>query len=161
MGGLIWLLGAVVWWLLRETVARGWGLGIFRNWGWRFGGGVLFLGTLAASKSESWLGSDHAVGIAFALWLLSLTGSWRRQGWWSRLSTGLSEISYTLYVVHFPFLFFVAAVVLKGRQFPADGLGLLWFGGLAIATLVLAAAMWWAFERNTVRLRKWLAGCVG
>ena len=181
MGGLIWLMGAGVWWLLRMLGVRGqedapasssasssnqqssisnrqsirvirW----FRGWPWRLVGGLLFLGTLAASKTDHWLGSDGAVGCAFALWMLSLPGGWRVPGWFNRLVTGLSEISYTLYVVHFPLLFFVAAVVLKGRQFPADAEGFLWFGGLTASILAISAGMWWLFERNTDRVRKWL-----
>jgi peptidoglycan/LPS O-acetylase OafA/YrhL len=154
MGGLIWLLGVGVWWLVWKTgdrlIAR------CRGWPWRLAGGSLFLGTLAASKTDHWLGSAEPVGLAFAAWMLALTGAWRFPSWLNRCVTGLSEISYTLYVVHFPVFFFVAAVVLNGRQFPADAQGYIWFGGLAAATLAISAGMWWLFERNTDRVRKWL-----
>lgn len=161
MGGLIWLMGAGVWWLLRVPGDRGQGAGVirwFRGWPWRVVGGLLFLGTLAASKTDHWLGSDGAVGCIFAVWMLSLPGGWQVPGWVNRLVTGLSEISYTLYVVHFPLLFFVAAVVLKGRQFPADAHGFLWFGGLTASILAISAGMWWLFERNTDHVRKLLRG---
>ena len=71
-----------------------------------------------------------------------------------KLAIGLSGISYTLYVVHFPLLFFGAAVVLKGTQFPADIMGFLWFVGLATSVLVVSILMWWLFGRNTVQVRK-------
>ena len=125
-----------------------------RGWPLRIGGGFLFFGTLAMSKTSHWLGSDYAVGIAFALWLISLPGSSQGHGIWKRLATGLSEISYTLYVVHFPILFFAAAVLLKGRQFPANGEGFRWFLGLTATILVISTIMWWLFERNTDRVRK-------
>ena len=112
------------------------------------------MGTLAATKTNHWFGSDGAVGLVFAVWMLSLTGSRNMPVWLIRLGTGLSEISYTLYVVHFPVLFFVAAVVLKGRQFPAAAGGYLWFVGLGLAMLVLSAGMWWLFERNTNTVRR-------
>lgn len=161
MGGLIWLLGAGVWWLVWKTGGREQGagarvIGWCRGWPWRLAGGVLFFGTLAASKTDHWLGSDGAVGLVFAAWMLALAGAWRFPTWLNRSVTGLSEISYTLYVVHFPLLLFVAAVVLNGRQFPADLQGFFWFGGLAAAVLAISAAMWWLFERNTDRVRKWV-----
>ena len=164
--GLIWLLGVVVWWVISKaayTVGQPTTLHILqrlRCWPWRVLGGVLFIGTLAASKTTLWLGSDYVVGTCFALWMLTLTGAWRTttSAWWTRLVTGLSEISYTLYVVHFPLLFFVAAVVLKGRQFPPDALGYLLFAGLAVAILMTAMGMWWLFERNTDRVKRWVLG---
>jgi peptidoglycan/LPS O-acetylase OafA/YrhL len=161
MGGLIWLMGAVVWWVLWKNQQLNQSKGaalisFFRGWVWRVVGGVIFLGTLVASKTDSWIGSDFAVGTAFAFWLVSLPGGLSFPAWIRRVVTGLSEISYTLYVVHFSLLFFVAAVVLKGRQFPANGEGYLWFGGLAAAVLAISVALWWLFERNTDHVRRWL-----
>jgi peptidoglycan/LPS O-acetylase OafA/YrhL len=131
-------------------------LRFLRRWQWRVIGGLLLLGTLAASKTSHWLGGDFAIGTAFAVWMLALSGAWRTSAWWTHLVTGLSEISYTLYVVHFPILFFIAAVVLHGRQFPADAQGYLWFAGLALTILVMASVLWWLFERNTDAVRKWI-----
>jgi peptidoglycan/LPS O-acetylase OafA/YrhL len=71
---------------------------------------------------------------------------------------GLSEISYTLYVVHFPLLFVIGAAVLEGRQWPANGQGFLLFGGLIVVVLAISVGMWWLFERNTDRVRKRLRG---
>ena len=175
--GVIWLLGVAVWWLRspagrlgieeepacsvqapQTTDSTPSPLRILRGWPWRVLGGALFMGTLAASKTAHWLGSDYVIGIAFALWMLALTGAWRTTAWWTRLVTGLSEISYTLYVVHFPLLFFVAALVLKGRKFPADTQGYLWFTGLTVATLLISTGMWWLFERNTDKVRRWILG---
>jgi peptidoglycan/LPS O-acetylase OafA/YrhL len=116
----------------------------------------LFFGTLAASKMNHWFGSDAAVGLAFAAWMLALTGKQRFPSWVDRSVTGLSEISFTLYVFHFPLLFFVSTVVLEGKQFSADAQGFLWFCGLTVVTLATSALMWWLFERNTARVRKWI-----
>jgi peptidoglycan/LPS O-acetylase OafA/YrhL len=175
MGGLVWVMGAGVWWLLRESTksegeegnqksereglfARRALIWFCRGWAWRVIGGGIFFGALIVSKMESWIGSDYLVGITFALWMLSLPGSSRMAGWRSWVVTGLSEISYTLYVVHFPLLFFIAAVVLKGRKWPANGQGFLLFGGLIVVVLAISVGMWWLFERNTDRVRKRLWG---
>jgi peptidoglycan/LPS O-acetylase OafA/YrhL len=179
MGGAIWLMGAAVWRILRmnrERKALNTDLGAPPAFSfvsnlvlrasclaqmWRVIGGAIFLGTLAASKTGSWIGSDSMLGIAFAVWMLAITGSWRREGWLSRISSGLSEISYTLYVVHFPILFWVAAVLLQGHQFRTDWVGYSWFFGLTLVTLAIAAGMWWAFERNTTRVRRWAESWIG
>lgn len=163
-GGLIWLSGAAVWLLLERTRNSGhWAgvrfIGFFVGWPWRLLGGLSFLGTLAGSKMDHWYGSDGAVGCMFALWMLSLPGGGRLPRRVDRLVKGLSEISYTLYVVHFPLLFFVAAVVLKGRQFPADFLGFSWFFGLTSIILAISTGLWWLFERNTYRVRELLKDC--
>lgn len=74
-----------------------------------------------------------------------------------KLGNGLSAISYTLYVVHFPILFLVAATQLGGLQFQPTGSGLLWFFGLSLLSIAVACIMWWLFERRTDLVRRWLA----
>lgn len=185
-GGVIWLMGVGVWWLrshayrlktddgslrIQEDEERAAQAPqtsdnrqpttsprrcLSRAVFWRILGGLLFIGTLAASKTNHWLGGDLAVGSAFALWMLALSGTWWANRWWTRLATGLSGISYTLYVVHFPLLFFIAAVLLKGRQFAADAQGYLCFGTLAAGILTIATGLWWLFERNTDAVRRWI-----
>lgn len=188
--GLIWLLGAGVWWMRKRglggtSVGHGSSgtplssqgdetikvnekeramvphifcliAGFMRGWLWRVLLGMLFLATLAASKTGHWLGSDYSVGIAFAMWMLALPGTTRLPSLLHRAVTGLSEISYTLYVVHFPLLFFVSAVLFLGRRFPANSAGYLWFTVLAATILVVATGIWWLFERNTDTVRKWI-----
>jgi len=170
VGGLVWVMGTGVWWLLWKSTrsegeegrseigkdslsARRDLIWFCRGWAWRVIGGVIFFGALITSKMESGIGGDYVVGIAFALWMLALPGSWIVPAWGRWVVTGLSEISYTLYVVHFPLLFFIAAVVLEGRQWPANGQGLLLFGGLTVVVLAISVGMWWLFERNTDRVR--------
>ncbi len=155
--GLIWLLGVAVWLLAampRVAAVAGNRLYCILL-------GITLLGTVAASKTGSFLGSDMAVGFAFAGWVLSLRGPWSHTGWWSRLSSGLSEISYTLYVVHFPILFFIATVVLNGQQFAPDGPRLTLFASLACLLTAVSAGLWWLFERHTPKVRLWMAQQLG
>jgi peptidoglycan/LPS O-acetylase OafA/YrhL len=155
--GLIWLLGVVVW--LLAAMPRVVAVAGSRLYSILLG--FTFLAALAASKSHSFLGSDIVVGVAFAGWMLSLRGPWSHNGWWSRLSSGLSEISYTLYVVHFPILFFIATVVLNGQQFAPKGPGLAFFAGLVCLLTAVSAGLWWLFERNTPRVRLWMVQHLG
>lgn len=151
--GLIWLLGVAVWWLASKMPVTS----MTGRMLWRSLGALVFAGTLAASKTSSVFGSDFAVGLAFAAWMPSLLGAWAWPGWWVKLGNGLSAISYTLYVVHFPILFLVAATQLGGLQFQPTGPGLLWFFGLSLLSLAVAVIMWWLFERRTDGVRRWLA----
>ena len=66
----------------------------------------------------------------------------------------LSNISYTLYATHFPVLAFIWFVFLAPTKWPLGPLAFVVMTGLAATTLVSGAVMWWAFERNTDRIRK-------
>ena len=166
LSGSIWLMGVAVWLIrwqamegsdrLNSPVSKNWAKQFIEGWPFRILGGLFFLATLALSKTPHWLGGDYAVGSSFSVWTLSLFGMRPASRFLRRLATGLSDVSYTLYVVHFPLLFFFSVVLLEGRQFPADREGFLWFGGMASAVLLISTGMWWLFERNTDSLRKWI-----
>ena len=79
LAGLIWMLGLVVWAIARHSGVGAW----TRSRLWSPISGCLFIATLVASKTESLLGSDFCVALAFAIWMPSLLGSWRRSRWWT------------------------------------------------------------------------------
>lgn len=148
--GLIWLFGAGAFWVGRlEKVRR-----VCSHPVWLVFAGVLSLGSVVASKTTSFFGTDWSVGIAFALWVIGLGSCSHHVSWINKLASGLSEMSYTLYLVHFPVLAFVFFCFFNGRQFQPGPVNYLVFGSLLIAAMMFAAGMWWCFERNTDRLRK-------
>jgi peptidoglycan/LPS O-acetylase OafA/YrhL len=155
--GLVWMFGVVVWALAKQEFIRV----MSKTWMWRVGFAALFLGALAASKTSHWFGSDIVLGLVFAGWMLGILGAPARTGLLSRLSIFLSDISYTLYVVHFPILFFVAAVGFHGNQFAPNVYGISLFVGLTILVSVFAVGMWWVFERNTAKVRAWVLQRIG
>ena len=66
---------------------------------------------------------------------------------------GSAHISYTLYIVHMPFLIFLRAFLTQGPQWgmgPATALGAV---AAFAATLAYAAAIWYGFEGRTARVR--------
>lgn len=154
--GLIWLFGVGAFWLGRfESVRR-----VCRNPVWFIGTGVLALSTLAATKSNSVFGTDWSVGIAFAVWTVGLV-SWEHPvDWLKKLGSGLSEMSYTLYLIHFPLLAFVFFCFFKGRQFSPGPTTYLLYGALLSGSVAFAAATWWCFERNTDRFRNKLEALI-
>lgn len=149
-GGTIWLMGVGVFWAGQFESIRL----VCRRPVWSVGLGLFVLGTLAASKRGSQLRTDWIIGIASALWVAGLAGAGFRLSWIKRVASSLSEMSYTLYVVHFPLLAFVFYCFFGGRQFQPGPASYLWFGALLIGSVAFAAVFWWCFERNTERLRK-------
>lgn len=151
--GLIWLLGVGVWCLANASQPKlDW-----QSTKWRIMFGMVFAASFIASKSSLWIGRDWMVGLTFSLWMLTLLGPWARLGWWSKTSAALSEISYTLYIVHFPVLFFIAATVFKGRQLQPNINSLTMFVVTALGVLAFSTVWWALFERNTATVRRWMA----
>lgn len=114
------------------------------------------LGTLAMSKTDSPLGSDYAVGLGFAAWLWVWKGVPLRVAALRRLATWLSDISYTLYVSHFPILFLIAAVGFGGSQWVPSPMAYAAFAGISLTLLGISWLSWVAFESRTEMVRKWM-----
>lgn len=153
-GGLVWLFGIGVWWMVRQPR---W-MQVFRSWVWG-GVGALVFGSVLIGCKLGWGGcSDFTLGLAFAAWLPSLVGIRRFPACFKALATVLADHSYTLYVVHFPLLFFLAVVVTKGHQFDFGGTGVAIVIGSCLLALALTRVCWLCFEGNTERVRQWAAG---
>jgi len=148
--GMIWLFGVGAFWAGRFESVRG----TCRHPAWLIGAGVLAIGSLSASKTGSIFGTDWGIGIAFALWVIGLASSEHHVGWLKQWGAALSEMSYTLYVVHFPVLAFVFFASFGTTQFQPGMIGYGWFGTLLVGSVAFASAVWWCFERNTDRMRK-------
>jgi len=127
---------------------------ICRHPAWLIFAGVLSFGSLAASKTSSMFGTDWSIGGAFALWVIGLASCEHHFVWLKKFAAGLSEMSYTLYLVHFPLLAFVFFCFCEGRKFSPDAMTYLWFVCLLAISVAYAGAVWWCFERNTDHLRK-------
>ena len=148
--GAIWGLGVLAFWAGRQAVIRH----VCSHPAWILFAGMLSLGSLAASKTSWVFGTDWWVGGAFALWIVGLATCEHQIVWLNKLAAGLSDMSYTLYLVHFPLLAFVFFGFLEGQRFAPDTAIYLWFGGLLALILACAGALWWCFERNTDHVRK-------
>ncbi len=105
-------------------------------------------------------------------WTLAITWSVRRSPWrsrllidartvadgaYNRLARGAANISYTLYVVHMPFLIFLRAFFNGGAQwsFRPGTAGIA--AALFIAAIIYASGVWYLFESRTTRIREWLS----
>lgn len=100
--------------------------------------------------------SDYSVGITFAFvlyWILH----WRWKPWalYAKASHTLAESSYTLYVVHLPFLVFVSAVLgIEHRWDPtSQHVAILIF--LICAVWIYSFGVFRLFESHTNTIRSW------
>ncbi len=72
----------------------------------------------------------------------------------SRLAKLISDMSYTLYLVHAPILVFVcAALFAPWAPWPLTSLGVAKFGCVLLFTVAIAYLTYWLFERNTDKVR--------
>jgi peptidoglycan/LPS O-acetylase OafA/YrhL len=97
-----------------------------------------------------------AVTFAFLLVLLSAVGPADPQSFFTRFSRALARFSYTLYVVHLPFILCLTALILGVQRFVPDIAHVA--AGLAILVVSLAYA--WliasATEFHTDQVRHWI-----
>ncbi|RYD34525.1 MAG: acyltransferase [Verrucomicrobiaceae bacterium] len=150
--GLIWLLGVGVFYYPKYQWRKAKILAVVAF--------LSFVGALLVSTEYILRGfkADFAVGMSFAFLAAVLKGIPFPFGpRVEHVSRFLSEISYSLYVVHFPIMLCAMAVFYPGSQFQPDAAG---FGVFAIwlaAALLAGAGFWWIFEKRTQNIRKWIS----
>ena len=152
MGGLIWLLGAGVFFLTRRQGVRA----IVSHPLWFAAAFVATLGCLIASRRGGGEGFDAAIGVSVAMLVAALACKPSGNHLYGMISAGMSEISYTLYLVHFPLLAFLFFGFFKGNPMAPGITSGSWFAITLGGVLLYAGAIWWLFERNTDHLRKFV-----
>lgn len=147
----VWLLGV---WVAQVRLAP-------RAWM-----GLTSLGLLAATIAFSkwaviagWpLWGDVVLGIGVA-WALHATRSWRLH---SDSTIGLcaqriSDLSFSLYLSHFPFVMLLGAIFSRAQRIQPGLMPLIGFFLAICGLLGVAYFFWYAFERHTPQVRRWLA----
>lgn len=144
--GLIWLLGVAVFALQsRVTLSRSYRK-IFLALT-----GTSLVATLTLSRTRALDGfvADFAIGGAFAAMLVPLSQVRAATSMAAKVSRAAAELSYTLYLVHFPIMAFFACYVLDNRRLmPGLPSAMIYIGLLAIVVLY-AYGVYFLFERNT------------
>ena len=151
VGGVIWLLGAGVFYLIQIGKIRS----IVSHPLWLILSLILTIGALLASRSgRMGEGADLFIGICCAALVAGVATRGSRSYFYGMLSAGASEISYTLYLVHFPVLAFLFFGFFKGSQMAPGLTSGGWFAITLGGVHLYSIAIWWLFERNTDRVRK-------
>jgi peptidoglycan/LPS O-acetylase OafA/YrhL len=147
-GGLIWALGAAAAFVTRRTGNHR----VWKNWFVRCGIAAFVLISIALAEI-SWAGiGDLLLGFAVVLALPVLAGMESPGAIYTRVGRSLSEISFTLYVTHFPLLTFLVMVGLAPIRRSPDAGSFLIFGILVAAAILFSVVLWQCFERHTDRV---------
>lgn len=121
---------------------------------------VLLGGTLFVSRKiwESTLLSDLAVGFAFAVFLFAALQSTRNEHSqrYSAIAHEFAGFSYSLYVLHFPFLLFLRARFVPKDRWQPTPAHLLQAVLAGAVCLVFAWLISLVTERRTAEARKWV-----
>ncbi|MEF3365539.1 acyltransferase [Methylocystis sp. 9N] len=151
--GLIWIGGAAAAWCANRPELTF----FFKRHSTRVVAIILFFFTLVASKArpdvigDLWLG----VAVAAALPALALSPNIGGRRFACAAFAG-SEISYSLYLTHFPLLtFLILSTAAPARFFPnGEGFGV--FVLLLLITTSWATIIWYCFERHTDRVYRYI-----
>lgn len=153
-GYFIWLAGVCVYLVYLNRLMQ------FGLW-FVLGSFLIFLAALINTKTTflpnpSGFHPDYYVAIGFSIFLISLQKIEKStfvQERLSKLAIWLSDISYTLYVIHFPMFMLLYGWIYQGRQLEfgvkSVGLYLVWL----LLVVLFSRIFWWVFERNTAYTR--------
>jgi peptidoglycan/LPS O-acetylase OafA/YrhL len=152
--GVAWLLGAGIFfaqqWKKVNEVCRS-PLFLF--------GGILFplIVLVMIRFNILWIFFDYLIPFSFVPLIAACSVRGAPQGIYSRYSAAASEVSYTIYLVHFPIMAFLFFSFLQGRQMVPGFLTCGLFCIILIGIILYSFAIWWLFERNTDRIRKFVS----
>jgi peptidoglycan/LPS O-acetylase OafA/YrhL len=147
----LWLLGVVLVVLEKRFPSRGARTGL--PW-FTLASGAAFITALVCSRLFLW-SNDWIVGVPCFLFLRCIL--WEnvrlRPALVSRVAIRFSGFSYSLYLTHFSFILFVAAVGF-GQRIQFDARGALVLMIMLVACYLYAYAVYMLFEQNTKRVQK-------
>jgi len=102
---------------------------------------------------------DYALGLltlAFFWIMLSAQGRAPDHSWRVAISRHLGGFSYSLYLLHYPAIFFLVNAFATGRPWPVDSPHLLRMALIALATLAYAWLISLLTERHNDAVRNWV-----
>ncbi len=125
-------------------------------------GACLFAAALGYSKSDMMrralgMSPDIAIGAAFCLLVIGIVNirfSTRAFPWFENLSRWISDFSYSLYAIHFPFVVLIGGLFYAPGKRAPDAAGLTQFALWLVLLLVGGFAFYLAFERRTDSARR-------
>jgi len=158
VGPEIALLG--ICWLMGAAIAKLPPLPCRHHWTRRLaigGAMTLFGGALVMGKLSHTLGTSLVLGLAVAvlIWITVCCATAPVPRVYTHVARHAARSSYTLYLVHLPFLVFLKACLHLPRAFPGWSSCLAALGVMAV-TLMYAHLVYLVFEKNTDRVRDWL-----
>jgi len=158
IGFIIWILGVGVFVVYSKNM-------ISINKGFLIPSLILFLLSLIMSKFH-FIGNnfsalnDVLIGICFSFLLISIREfevSWGLNNYFNRFSIWLSEISFSLYIFHFPIVLLIYSIFYSKKQIILNPLSFIHFTFWFLLIVLISSGFWWLFERNTFIVRNFLS----
>ncbi|MCX2574883.1 acyltransferase family protein [Pedobacter sandarakinus] len=149
---IIWLMGGISYFIAERIDKK-----ILKNGLFRFSLSAIFIAVVVLTRSKYMpqLFNNYSVGLLFALLIPFLVHINIKNAVGKWISTYLSNISFTLYLAHLPFLFFITSITkFQGQVW--NHKNLLYFITYTIITLIYATVLWFIFERNTGSIKKFI-----
>lgn len=106
-----------------------------------------------ANVSLRFISHDILIGFGFSLFLVSLAKVQLPFIFLRGSAAFMADISYSLYLTHFPVVLLIAATCYGTNQVKPDAIGISQFIGWLGAVLLIAVFFWWLFERHTDSIR--------
>jgi peptidoglycan/LPS O-acetylase OafA/YrhL len=121
-------------------------------------------GCLVCARTQRFapFGTDLAVGIAFALFLFAVlyVELGARSARYHEAARFFAGFSYSLYVLHFPFLLFLRAWIAPWQRWQPDARHLVYGAALGAAALTFAWAVSLVTENQTHAVRSWMRNAI-
>jgi peptidoglycan/LPS O-acetylase OafA/YrhL len=121
----------------------------------------------SAAKSWTVPWGDWILGLAVGAFLLcALQRAQHFPGKASRLnsiaivSRHLSDLSFSLYLSHFPLVLLISSYFFHKENLQPTARAWVSYFGIFVGLLMVAQILWWTFERNTPRVRRFVVGNV-
>ncbi len=152
---LIWLLGLIVYRFVgrvsrTKALASCWVGGLFVC-------ASVIYGKLNSLQLALGVPSELLTALSFCVLAVGLTNIKNNDqlpSWIQIIVRKSSDISFSLYVIHFPLVVLIAGYFYGFEKLRPDAAGLtqytLWLGFI----LIFSACFWWMFERRTNRIRR-------
>jgi peptidoglycan/LPS O-acetylase OafA/YrhL len=155
LGFLVWMIGALVYWIANRRVFDSRILLVVAV--------PLFLLALACSRMQILPSALDMIvlGISSGLLIVVLRNLRPMSKPMTTATEYLSRASYSLYLVHFPFVLLMYAVLFKDGQVRPDASSLLVFTALLSVLVVVSQLFWFLFERHTDTVKVALSALLG
>lgn len=165
-GYLIWLLGVTIFALYQSEIKI---RNMFISNLLIIASIVIFSIAIVISKkdyfSETFLMSnDFFIGICFSLFIFSIKNSRFfeiKNIYLSKFSIWLSNISFTLYVIHFPLLMLIFSLFYKNNMQVISTYSLIQFFLISLFIIGFSYVFWYLFERNTDKVKYYIKEKMG
>jgi peptidoglycan/LPS O-acetylase OafA/YrhL len=121
----------------------------------------IFLASLIYSKLDSlnkiWIDADFVVALGFSILCFFLSNKNKAQYSFNKLiqnlSVNLSNISYSIYLSHFPFVVLIIAFGFKMERITPNATGVVIYSLWLISLICVGSIFWYLFERHTYTLK--------